>query len=82
MTEKSKIKKKENEMKKKFIRIWNNRKFRTFIQTFLSTIIMEFIGITYFSFDMNAFVCLLISAIATGLSAIMPLVSEEEIEII
>lgn len=65
-------------MKYKSIKLWNNRKFRTFIQTFLSTILTYFIGKTYFDFNINAIICLIISSLATSLSAIMPVIDEKE----
>jgi len=65
-------------MKKKLIRLWNNRKVRTFIQTFLSTILTYFVGKTYFELNINAMICLIISALATSLSAIMPILDEKE----
>lgn len=65
-------------MKNKLIKLWNNRKFRTFIQTFISTILVYFTSTTIFDMDINAIVCLIISAIATGLSAIMPILNESE----
>lgn len=67
----------ESNMKKGLIRLWNNRKFRTFMQTFLSTILTYFIGKTYFDLNANAVICLIISALATSLSAIMPILDEE-----
>ena len=58
-------------------RIWNNRIFRTFIQTTISTIITFFTINNIFEIDDKALISLIISAIATGLSAIMPLFKEE-----
>ena len=68
-------------MKNKLIKLWNNRKFRTFIQTFLSTILTYFIGETYFDLNINAIICLIISSLATSLSAIMPVIDEKESDI-
>lgn len=68
-------------MKNKLIKLWNNRKFRTFIQTFLSTILTYFIGKTYFDFNINAIICLIISSLATSLSAIMPVIDEKESDV-
>lgn len=59
-------------------KIWNNRIFRTFLQTTISTIITFFTINSIFEIDDKAIISLIISAIATGLSAIMPLFSEEE----
>lgn len=58
-------------------KIWNNRIFRTFIQTTISTIITFFTINSIFDVDSKAMLSLIISAIATGLSAIMPLVKED-----
>lgn len=58
-------------------RIWNNRIFRTFLQTTISTIITFFTINNIFEIDDKALISLIISAIATGLSAIMPLFNEE-----
>lgn len=59
-------------------KIWNNRKFRTFLQTLISTIASYFMATNIFEIDSNAIISLLITAIATGLSAIMPLIDEGE----
>lgn len=64
-------------MKEKFIKLWNNRKFRTFAQTTLSTLLVYFAGNKIFDVDLNAFICIIISAVATGLSAIMPIIEEK-----
>lgn len=64
-------------MKEKFIKLWNNRKFRTFTQTTLSTLLVYFAGNKIFDVDLNAFICIIISAVATGLSAIMPIIEEK-----
>jgi uncharacterized membrane protein len=58
-------------------KIWNNRIFRTFLQTTISTIITFFTINNIFEIDDKALISLIISAIATGLSAIMPLFNEE-----
>lgn len=62
----------------KFKKIWNNRKFRTFLQTLISTIASYFMATNIFEIDSNAIISLLITAIATGLSAVMPLIDEED----
>lgn len=62
----------------KLKKIWNNRKFRTFLQTMTSTIITYFMATNIFEIDNKAIISLIITAIATGLSAIMPLLDEEE----
>lgn len=62
----------------KLKKIWNNRKFRTFLQTLISTITTYFMATNIFEIDSKAIISLLITAIATGLSAIMPLIDEGE----
>ena len=64
-------------MKKKLKKIWNNRKFRTFLQTLLSTITTYFMATNIFEIDDKAIISLLITAIATGLSAVMPLLDDK-----
>lgn len=59
-------------------KLWNNRIFRTFLQTTISTIVTFFTINNIFEIDDKAIISLIISAIATGLSAIMPLFNEEE----
>jgi len=59
-------------------KIWNNRIFRTFLQTMLSTIFTYFAATNIFEINDKALLSLLISAIATGLAKIMPLLDEEE----
>lgn len=63
---------------KKIKKIWNNRKFRTFFQTLISTITTYFMATNVFEIDSKAIISLLITAIATGLSAVMPLINDEE----
>ena len=64
--------------------LFNNRIFRTFVQTFISTLLVYFSSNEILNMDMSALVCILVSALATGLSAIMPLINidneEKEIE--
>ncbi len=60
-----------------FKKIWNNRIFRTFVQTTISTVVTYFTINNIFEIDDKALISLIISAIATGLSAIMPLFNEE-----
>ena len=62
----------------KFKKIWNNRIFRTFIQTIISTIVTFFTINNIFDIDNKAIIGLIISAIATGIAKIMPLFEEEE----
>ena len=63
-------------MKKKK-KIWNNRIFRTFIQTIISTIVTFFSINNVFDIDNKALLGLIISAIATAIAAIMPLLEEK-----
>lgn len=58
-------------------KLWNNRIFRTFLQTALASIFTYFTAVNIFDVDSKAVIGLLISAVATGLAAIMPLFSEE-----
>lgn len=62
----------------KFKRIWNNRIFRTFIQTTISTIVTFFTINNIVDIDNKAIIGLIISAIATGLAKIMPLFEEDK----
>lgn len=62
----------------KLKKLWNNRIFRTFIQTALASIFTYFAAVNIFDVDSKAIIGLIISAVATGLAAIMPLFSEEE----
>lgn len=62
----------------KLKKIWNNRKFRTFLQTMISTVATYFMTTNVFDIDNKAIISLIITAIATGLSAVMPLLDEEE----
>lgn len=61
----------------KFKKIWNNRIFRTFIQTIISTIVTFFSINNVFDIDNKALLGLIISAIATAIAAIMPLLEEK-----
>jgi len=63
-------------MKKKLKKLFNNRIFRTFIQTFISSIAVYFSSTTILDINMDAMICLLVSALSTGLAAIMPLLNE------
>ena len=62
---------------KRFNKIWNNRIFRTFIQTIISTIVTFFSINNVFDIDNKALLGLIISAIATAIAAIMPLLEEK-----
>ena len=61
-----------------FKKLWNNRIFRTFVQTTISTMITYFAINNIFDIDSKALLGLIISAIATGLAKIMPLFEEKE----
>lgn len=65
-------------MKKKLKKLWNNRIFRTFLQNFISTIVVYFSATTMLDINANMIVGLIVSAIATGLAAIMPFFNEKE----
>ena len=58
-------------------KIWNNRIFRTFIQTAIGTLSAYFVDST-FEYDSKKLTCLIIMAVSTGLAKIMPLLNEEE----
>lgn len=62
----------------KFKKLWNNRIFRTFIQTVLATIATYFMTTNIVEINNTALLGLLISAISTGIAKIMPLFDEEE----
>ena len=64
-------------MKKKFKKIWNNRIFRTFVETLVATLVGYLTCNSIFDLDSNALISLLVTALATGLSAIMPLLNED-----
>ena len=61
----------------KFKKIWNNRIFRTFVQTVVATIAAYFMTNNVFDIDNKAIFGLLISAISTGVAKVMPLFDEE-----
>lgn len=61
----------------KFKKLWNNRIFRTFIQTVLGTIFSYFAVNNIFDTDNKILVGLLFSAFSTGIAKIMPLFDEE-----
>lgn len=61
----------------KFKKIWNNRIFRTFVQTIIATIATYFMTTNVFDIDNKAILGLIISAISTAIAKIMPLFDEE-----
>lgn len=61
----------------KFKKLWNNRIFRTFIQTIIATIATYFMTTNVFEINNKAILGLIISAISTGIAKIMPLFDEE-----
>ena len=67
-------------MKKKFKKIWNNRIFRTFVETLVATLVGYLTCNSIFDLDSNALISLLVTALATGLSAIMPLLDEDKVD--
>lgn len=62
----------------KFKKLWNNRIFRTFVQTIIATITTYFMTTNIVDINNTALLGLLISAISTGIAKIMPLFDEEE----
>lgn len=58
-------------------KLWNNRIFRTFIQTIIGTIAAYFMTNNILDIDDKAIFGLLISAISTGVAKVMPLFDEE-----
>lgn len=62
----------------RFKKIWNNRIFRTFVQTVLGTIFSYFAVNNIMDTDSKVLFGLLISAFSTALAKIMPLLDEEE----
>ena len=64
-------------MKKKLKKLWNNRIFRTFIQTMLGAIFGYFSTTNIFETNDKIILGLFISAFSTAMSKIMPLFDEE-----
>ena len=62
-----------------FKKIWNNRTFRTFVQTFLGTIAAYFMDYT-FEIESKKIICIIIIATSTAFTKIMPLLEEKEID--
>ena len=58
-----------------FRKIWNNRTFRTFVQTFLGVIAAYFADYT-FEIESKKITCIIIMATATAFTKIMPLLDE------
>lgn len=58
-----------------FRKIWNNRTFRTFVQTFLGVIAAYFADYT-FEIESKRITCIIIMATATAFTKIMPLLDE------
>lgn len=60
-----------------FRKLWNNRIFRTFIETVLATISAYFID---YAFDLNSkkITCIIVIAVSTGISKVLPLLNEKE----
>lgn len=57
-------------------KLWNNRVFRTFVQTIIATIATYFMTTNVFDIDNKALFGLIISAISTAIAKIMPLIDE------
>lgn len=57
-------------------KLWNNRVFRTFIQTVLGTIFSYFAVNNIMDTDSKILFGLLVSAFSTGIAKIMPLFDE------
>lgn len=62
----------------KFKKLWNNRIFRTFIQTIIATIATYFMTTNIVDINNTAILGLIISAISTAIAKVMPLLDEEE----
>lgn len=58
-------------------KIWNNRVFRTFIETIIATIAAYFMTNSIFDTDSKILLGLLISAISTAVAKVLPLLDEE-----
>lgn len=58
-------------------KIWNNRVFRTFLETIIATIATYFMTTNIFDTDSKVLIGLLISAISTAVAKILPLLDEE-----
>lgn len=62
----------------KMKKLWNNRIFRTFIQTIIATIATYFMTTNIVDINNKALLGLMISAISTGVAKVMPLFDDEE----
>ena len=60
-------------MKKNLKKLWNNRIFRTFIETTLATIVGNLTCANAFDLDISVLGNIVIIGVATGISAILPL---------
>lgn len=66
---------------KKLKKLWNNKIFRTFFQTVMSSVATYLGSITIFNeLNINALACVVISAMATAFCKIMPSFDIEETE--
>ena len=61
----------------KLKKIWNNRTFRTFIQTALGTLSV-YLADHIYDIDSKKLICIIIMVVSTAGSKIMPLLNEEE----
>lgn len=58
-------------------KIWNNRIFRTFIETIIGTI-SAYVADYAFELNSKKLICIIIIAVSTGTSKILPLLNEKE----
>lgn len=63
-----------------FKKLWNNRIFRTFVQTIIATIATYFMSTNIFDINSKALFGLIISAISTAIAKIMPLFDEKGVD--
>ena len=59
-----------------FRNIWNNRIFRTFLETFFGTIVAYFADHTL-EIDSKKIICLIIIGVSTASSKVLPLLEEK-----
>ena len=60
-------------MKNKLKKLWNNRIFRTFVETTLATIVGNLTCANALDLDISVLGNIVIIGVATGISAILPL---------
>lgn len=59
-------------------KLWNDRIFRTYIETIIGTIAAFFMSNNILDTDNKVLIGLLISAISTAVAKVLPLLDEEE----